>query len=158
MDAEYFRQTQRSSAVNYLGSLFRACRSRFLNAASLLELRGPVFDKLRESAYENVDLWPLLGMFDVICDRYADEFFTPQEELFITPVDEQDAKWTRYFYNILIPHLVQDDGFVRNVLRAVMVIPCKSPRLAGDAIVQYIFEMTLPETVPAWAPEDCIYY
>lgn len=154
MYIEDFQQAQRSGATQDLYALFMSCRRKFLNAARLLELRGAVVEKLNEYGSRTVDLWPLMSMYNVVCDRYTEVFFSAQEALFPNPADGQDAKWRRYFHQVMVPHLLQDDEFVRNVLRAMMAIPCKSPQLAGDAIVQRVVEMTLPDTAPPWAPED----
>jgi hypothetical protein len=97
-----------------------------------------------------------MNMYSVVCDRYTDAFYSPQAKLFPNPADDEGAKWGRYFHHVLVPHLLLDDEFVRNVLRAMMAIPCKSPQLARDALVQRVSEMTLPETQPPWAPEDAI--
>ena len=134
------------------------CRRKFINAANLLEIRGPVINKLRDFGFDRINLWPLMGMFKVVCERYIEEFYTGQEELFERHLGGQDMKWSRYWHHVLVPNLLQDDDFVRNVLRAMMAIPCKSPKQAGDALIQIILEMTLPETKPPWSPEDEIYY
>lgn len=155
MNVDDFQQAQRSNASQSLYTLFMSCRRKFLNAARLLELHGAEIENLRECGLiKSVDLWPLMNMYSVVCDRYTDAFFSPQENLFTNPSDEQDEKWWRYFHHVLVPHLLLEDEFVRNVLRAMMAIPCKNPQLARDAIVQHVSEMTLPESRPPWAPED----
>jgi len=154
MNVNDFRKIQKSSASQDLDSLFRSCRRKFLNAAQLLELRGAAVESLREWGLKSVNLWPLMNMHGVVCDRYVDEFFSPQANLFGSPADAQDAKWSQYYYNVLVPHLLLNDEFVRNVLRAMMAIPCKNPQVARDALIQFMSEMTLPETRPPWAPED----
>lgn len=156
MNVDDFQQAQRSNAAQNLHALFMSCRRKFLNAARLLELRGAEIENLREWGYKSVDLWPLMNMYSVVCDRYTDAFYSPQAKLFANPADAQDEKWGRYFHHVLVPHLLLEDEFVRNVLRAMMAIPCKSPQLARDALVQHVSEMTLPETRPPWAPEDAI--
>jgi hypothetical protein len=154
MNVDDFQQAQRSNAAQNLHALFMSCRRKFLNAARLLELRGAAIENLRECGHKSVDLWPLMNMYSVVCDRYTDAFFSPQAKLFANPADAQDEKWGRYFHHVLVPHLLLEDEFVRNVLRAMMAIPCKNPQLARDALVQHVSEMTLPETRPLWAPED----
>lgn len=156
MNVDDFQQAQRSNAAQNLHALFMSCRRKFLNAARLLELRGAEIENLREWGYKSVDLWPLMNMYSVVCDRYTEAFYSPQAKLFANPADAQDEKWERYFHHVLVPHLLLEDEFVRNVLRAMMAIPCKSPQLARDTLVQHVSEMTLPETRPPWAPEDAI--
>jgi len=154
MYVEDFQQAQKMHATQKLYSLFMSCQRKFLNAARLLDLRGAQIDSLSESGRKSVDLWPLMNMYSVICDRYTEIFFSHQENLFPNPSDAQDEKWSRYFYHVLVPHLLLENEFVRNVLRAMMVIPCKNHQLARVALVQYVSEMTLPESRPLWAPED----
>lgn len=119
-----------------------------------LSLRGNVFKNLSEYGHKTVDLWPLMNMYSVICDRYMETFFSPQENLFPNPSDAQDEKWSRYFHHVLLPHLLAEDEFVRNVLRAMMAIPCQNHQLARESLVQYVTEVTLPQTRPLWAPEE----
>ena len=96
-------------------------------------------------------LQPLASMYTTLCDRYIEAFLSPQGRLF---EEEPAVEWGRYFHWVLVPHLLLDDGFVRNVLRAMGGLPCRDPGLAMDALVQHVSEMTLPETPPLWAPED----
>lgn len=151
------RQRQREAALSHLYSLAMACRRRFLRAADLLELRGPVFEKLTGfGVRESIDLWPLLRPFEVLAERYNAVFYSPQGDLFATPADAQDAKWSRYFYVALMPQLLNDDEIVRNVLRALRAIPSDDPREAAVALGQHFSEMTLPQTEPRWASEEPI--
>lgn len=86
-----------------------SCRRKFLNAARLLELRGAEIEYLREWGYKSVDPWPLMNMYGVVCDRYTDPFYSPQAKLFANPAEAQDEKWGRYFYHVLMPHLLLTD-------------------------------------------------
>lgn len=156
MNVDNFQQAQQSNAVQNLHTLFMSCRRKFLNSARLIELRGTAIENLQEYGHKSVNLWPLMNMYCVVCDRYTDAFFSPQANLFANPSDAQDEKWERYFHHVLVPHLLLEDEFVRNVLRAMMALPCRNPQLARDALVQHASEMTLPETRPPWAPEDVI--
>jgi hypothetical protein len=154
MHIDDFRAAQRHGASQALTSLLNACRRKFLNAARLLELGGTVIQQVEAHGRESVNLWPLMNMYSVACERYCEEFFTPQIEIFSSPVDAQDVKWSRYFHHVLVPHLLQDDAFVRNVLRATMSLPSKNAHGAGEALVQHLIEMSLPSTCPLWAPEN----
>lgn len=158
MHVQDFREKLRAGATDNLADLFRACRSRFLDAANLLELRSPAIDKLRDAGYSEhpVDLWPLLRQFEVLTERYVDAFFSSQDALFPNPGDEQDVRWSRYFHHVLLPHLLQNDELVRNVLRAVRALPCNDSPGAASAVGQYFAEMTLPETAPTWGPEAIV--
>lgn len=156
MHIDEFRAAQRDLASQALSSLLNASRRKFLNAARLLELRGPVIQQVEAHGLESVNLWSLMNMYTVACERYCKEIFSPQIEIFFNPGDAQDVKWSRYFHHILVPNLLQDDVFVRNVLRATMALPSQNARGASEALVQHLMEMTLPSTRPLWAPENKI--
>lgn len=150
--ADDFRRAQQGSAAHDVYALFMACRRRFLNAASLLEVDGAEFEMLQELGYQTVDLQPLMSMHSAICERYIEAFRSPQGSLFDSLEDEPELKWGHYFHHVLLPHLLLEDGVVRNVLRAMMAIPCRHPRRASEALVQHVSEMTLPKTRPRWEP------
>lgn len=154
MHADDLRRIQREAATANLYGLVMSCRGRFLDAADLLEWRSAAIDRLRAAgAVERIDLWPLYGAYEVLSMRYIEEFFSPQESLFIDPAQSQDAKWSSYFHHRLVPQLLQINDVVRNVLRAVRVLPCNDPQAAATALNQCFTELTLPQTAPLWAPE-----
>ncbi len=159
MHIDEFRHFQRKSAAEDVFSLVMTCRRKFLNAARLLELRSDAIYKLEPfGVSERVNVRPLLTPFSVLTERYTMEFFSPQENLFQEPSEEQNVKWGRYFYDILVPHLIGSDEVVRNVLRVVRALPSQHPELAATALSQHFTEMTLPERRPPWAPEDEVDY
>lgn len=154
MHIDELRAFQRAGAIQNLHSLVMTCRGRFLEAAKLLELRSETIDKLASFGLKaSVDLWPLLVPFNVLTERYVEQFYTPQLSLFPGPGEKQDEKWGRYFYHALVPHLIASDEVVRSVLRAVRALPCRQPDQATTALSHYFMEMTLPDTRPIWAPE-----
>lgn len=61
---------------------------------------------------EPIDVSPILGPFEVLAERYVDRFFSPQGDLLASSSSTQDALWTRYFYQVLIPFLVSNDEVV----------------------------------------------
>ncbi len=149
-----FREMQRDSAKHCLSSLFDASRWKFLNAANLLEVRSPAIERLRSVGIDiRINLGPLFNPFMVLAERYVVAFFSPQGELFPTPDGNWNERWNRYFHHVLLPHLLQQDELVRNVLRAVHALPCNDSRGAASVIGHFFAEMTLPETAPLWAPE-----
>lgn len=159
MHIDSFRAYQQEGARSQLYSFVMSCRRRFLNAARLLEVHSPAIEKLTVfGVSSSVDVWPLLSPFSVLAERYVEHFFTPQAGLFPNPSEQQDERWSRYFYHVLVPHLVIEDEVVRNVLRAVHALPCKKPDDAATSLTHYFNEMTLPESRPAWAPEDDVDY
>ena len=120
-------------------------------------MRSPAIERLRSvGADTRIDLWPLLNPFMVLAERYVAAFFSPQDALFSAPGGKEDERWSRYFHHVLLPHLLQQDELVRNVLRAVRALPCNDPQGAASAVGQLFAEMTLPETAPLWAPESIL--
>tara|TARA_A100001391_G_scaffold65342_1_gene40931 strand:+ start:22000 stop:22479 length:480 start_codon:yes stop_codon:yes gene_type:complete len=155
MHIDNFRAYQQEGAKSQLYSLVMSCRRRFLKAARLLEVNSPALEKLTAfGVSSSVDVWPLLSPFSVLAERYVEHFFSPQAGLFPDPAEQQDERWNRYFYHVLVPHLVIEDEVVRNVLRAICALPCRQPDEAAMALTHYFSEMTLPESRPPWDPED----
>ena len=154
MHVDDLRRIQREAATANLYGLVVSCRGQFLEAADLLEWRSAAIERLREAGVvESIDLWPLYGAYTVLSERYIAEFFSPQESLFFDPTEMQDAKWSSYFHHHLVPQLLRNHDVVRNVLRAVRLLPCNDPQAAATALTQCFTELNLPQTAPVWAPE-----
>lgn len=159
MHVDEFRKYQREGATANLFSLVMSCRRKFLNAARLLELNSQSIDRLSAFGVSTpIDLWPLLNPFIDLTERYVEHFFSPQDNLFHTHMERQDEQWSKYFHQILVPHVLANDEAVRNILRAVRALPSKDPEKAALALSNYFKETTLPETWPVWAPEDDVEY
>jgi hypothetical protein len=155
MHVDEFRRYQREGATANLFSLVMSCRRKFLNAARLLELNSNYIESLSDfGVSDTVDLWPLLNPFIDLTERYVEHFFSSQDNLFHLHMERQDEQWSKYFHQILIPHLLANDEVVRNILRAVRALPSKNPDDAVISLNHYFKETTLPETAPAWDPED----
>ena len=151
------RRAQREGMVANLAYLVTAARRKYLNAANLLQLGGTAIERLRTLGLSApVEAWPLFASFTVLSDRYIEHFFSPQVEVFATLKDLPDEKWGRYFYYVLMPHLLRNDDVVINTLRAVRALPCSRPEKAAEALVHHFTEMTMPGSEQAWAPEDLI--
>lgn len=153
MNIDAFREFQRGCAPADLASLLRACRRRFVVAAQLLCVDSAPVRALQSSESQRTDVWALLPMHAALSERYIDAFFSPQVRLFPDPKGAADERWNRYFHHVLVPNLVREDEVVRNVLRATGALPSRSAQSAAASLIQYVTEMTLPETQPAWAPE-----
>lgn len=155
MHVDDLRRIQREAATANLYGLVVSCRGRFVEAADLLEWRSAAIERLREAGVvERIDLWPLYAAYTVLSERYIAEFFSPQEALFFDPTEMQDAKWSSYFHHCLVPQLLRNHDVVRNVLRSVRLLPCNDPQAAATSLSQCFTEVALPQTAPAWAPED----
>jgi hypothetical protein len=159
MDVDDFRRYQREGASANLFSLVMSCRRRFLNAARLLEVNKKIIDDLSRFGIDQpVDLWPLLAPFTLLAERYIEHFFNPQDNLFHEQLERQDEQWSKYFYQILVPHILSNDEAVRNILRSVGALPCSLPEQTSAALKHYFSVTTLPETFPLWSPEDKLDY
>ena len=155
MNIETFGDIQRNSATSFLGALVAGSKRRFIASARLLEWSSPILVALEDfGVAKSTDIWPLFSSFEILCVRYQNERYSAQIPLFPEPDRAPDEQWQQYYYWILLPHLLQDDSIVRNVLRAVGALPTVNNTLAVDSIRQYFSDMTLPRHKPPWAPED----
>lgn len=138
-----------------LRELVHNCRRRFLAAASLLAIGGPVFDGLREAFHlQNLDLASLYPAWEMLSRRYRSELFDPQPGLFLDHGVESRRRWGVFLYEELFPHLLHENEFVRNTLRTVGLVPCKSKQKASSALCQYLEEMGLPFSATSWDWSD----
>jgi len=153
VNAEDLRQACREQGSVWLHSLVAECRMRFLDAAALMEWQSSGIATLTSLGVRTaVDTWPLVAMYSMLCERYIDAFYDPQRQLMPTPGDAPDEKWMAYFFYRLRPALVADGVVVRNMLRVVGGLPCRSREEAAQSLYQHCEEMTLPGCEPIWAP------
>lgn len=154
MIADGLRRAIADGAVQALASLVREAQHRFVRAARLLEWSSPQLEQLRRLDREQpINVAALLQGYTVIAERYIDAFYSPQAALFPGGKDAE-AQWWRYWHHVLMPVLVEDDAQVRHILHAVGGLPSADGHQAGVAFTQHVITMTLPETAPAWAPEN----
>jgi hypothetical protein len=145
MNREQFVRHQRETFRYAMSSLLQSCEIRYLDAARLLEVDGVVIDGIGEArARGQTDLSPLIPAWTVICSRYLSEVFSLQVDLF-DPEDEKFIRpWSEFLYQRLFPVLVTHDGFVRDLLRVVDLLPCRSKADASASLVTELTEMTFP--------------
>ena len=145
MRLETLEQFQRECAFGDMQVFAQRCRHRYLLAAKLLEVNSVAVQHVEELFSSGaINTWLLLPAYAVVCERYNRAFFSPQENLFYSPNEEQDAKWNQYFWLRLVPDLIERDDVVRNVLRAVNAIPSVDPAAASHSLEQCVREMNLP--------------
>ncbi len=157
LTVEGLARFQIEGRVHTLGSLAMICRARFVRSADLVCMRSPSIDGVRAFGYrDRVDVSPLLGAWNVICERYLVERYNAQLALLPDLRIDEPVGWTRFMYYELFPSLVRDDELVRNILRALGVLPCTSPESAADAVHSSLLNMVLPSDPPPWAPEEDI--
>ena len=140
-----FSDLQSEDRRRALSSLLDNCIRRFRLAGNLVGIDGPVFKKICDAGYTgNIDLSPLYGAWEVICTRYRQERFDQQSSLFKDHKAESLELWGQFLHWELFPHLLQENEFVRNVLRAVGLLPCGSKHEAASALSHHLSEMSLP--------------
>jgi hypothetical protein len=145
-------QIQRKNAAEALLSLAMTCRTRFLRAASLLEIGSEAINTLRAfGSHASVDVAPLMPAWQCLCDRYVSERYSAQLSLLRDGDSDLTEDWGKFLYHEMFPTMLRDDSLVRNVLRALGGLPCASTKQAAGAVRQHILEMTLPSSPPLWA-------
>ena len=150
-----FSALQLEDGRRALSSLLQDCIRRFLAAGSLVGVDGPIFKGLRDVRYEgHVDLAPLFPAWEVICERYLKERFDQQPSLFKDHRVESLEHWGQFLHWELFPHLLRENEFVRNLLRATPLLPCHSHQQAACALSDHIREMSLPFGRPPWDPAE----
>ncbi|MBA1213925.1 hypothetical protein [Pseudomonas oryzihabitans] len=148
MDVHKLRQEQRAQAGNYISTIYKACVDRYLDAAGLLEVDAPIIDKLHESRWETIDFMPLLDFYLRICERYNNELYSPQIEIFEHASSDVFQRWSYYFNHNLVPVLVADNRAVRDILRVMKKLPCSYPKEAIAALISEVDNMTLRSRFP----------
>ncbi|HLJ48970.1 MAG TPA: hypothetical protein VKU01_23300 [Bryobacteraceae bacterium] len=155
MTLEAFTKMQRDDGRRGLSSLLQDCVRRFLAAASLVGAEGPAIKRIQDARYEgNVDLTPLFPIWDLICERYRKERFDAQASLFKEHSQDVLERWGQFLHWELSPLFLRENEFVRNVLRAVDLLPCRSREQVVSAMYQYISDMSLPYQRPPWDSAD----
>jgi hypothetical protein len=153
MIGDGLRQAIRESSAHALTEVVLACRQRFLEAAALLEWRSATLDHLRSLGIRPINVWSLMPAYQLLGDRYIDALYSPQRSL-LPGLDLPDEQWGRYFHHHVKPLFLENDEVVRNFLRAVGGLPASDPQAAAESIIQFVGEMTLPQTSPIWAPDE----
>lgn len=153
---EQLASYQSEGARTALFALFGCCRRRVVRALELLEISGRRRTAIgRVGVTDAVDLAALLSPWDVVCRRYRSELYDPQIDMFVPNGEQQPFRaWDSFVHHKFIPSVVREDETVRNVLRAVGAMPCRSGDDAVMALVHRFSEMALPDTPPIWAPEE----
>lgn len=156
MTKDEFALAQEQGTRSDLSTLVTRCKRRFLKAAHLVNAKGQVIDRIERSLVGGLtDLTPLLPAWRLVCERYRDDRYDPQENLFQPHEAEVLERWGQFVYWSLLPSLLREDEFVRNVLRALELLPSRSPTQAADAVFHHIAEMNLPCGTGAWDyPEE----
>jgi hypothetical protein len=150
-----FTLMQQDDGRRGMSCLLQDCVRRFLAAAALVGLDGPTIKRIQDARYEgNLDLTPLCPIWNLICERYRNERFDPQESLFKEHSQDVLERWGQFLHWELFPLFLRENEFVRNVLRAVGLLPCRSREQVVSTMCQYVSDMSLPYHRPPWDSAD----
>jgi hypothetical protein len=142
LNRQELRRHQVDSAAAYLFPLFDRCRLHFLNAVNLIGADPAQWPGLRQPADAKVDLGPLWPFWLAVIDRYNREVFDPQTELF-GEREPQVTRFSQFVHWRVWPAVTGDNECVRNVLRALRVLPSHDSQRAVDALVCFIRELPI---------------
>lgn len=98
--------------------------------------------RLTQPADAKVDLAPLWPFWLAMIDRYNREVFDPQTELFGEP-EPQVTKFSQFVHWRVWSALAEDNECVRNVLRALRVLPSHDSQRAVNALVCFIRDVPI---------------
>jgi len=145
MSPDTFEEYQRNRLPADISLLIRACRRRYRDAASLLEVRPPGIERMERLDWdEGLQPWLAYRAVQVFQSRYAQSLFSSQLDLWPSPSSGADARWSAYLSNQLIPALLQRDDFVRGLLRCVGLLPAASQLDWQGALETYAREFPMP--------------
>lgn len=148
---------QRASAGRNLGRLISDCIYRYLNASELLQLDEPIFQEMRSFLGSGFSTLPLDPLYRVICERYNNEVYCSQMEMWVKPELDALTRWSQYYHGQCVPRFVSQDDWARNILCVMRLIPCLSPDQALESLIYKASDMTMPNQSPPWisdgAPE-----
>lgn len=147
MKREHFEQLQAAEAPQVLGALLAECRQRYVDAARLVAVENHEVEAVRKRWHAGqANLWPLLPAYSFIAKHYIERYFTPQDLLFPTPGQAEDAKWSRYLSWRVKPLLLDDPAFVRLALQAACLLPsARDPQADGTLLLEHLRGMPMPE-------------
>ena len=151
-DEELLDHLEATTAL-FLRSLMFDCRRRFLRAADLVGVRGEAIDALRAfGVTRGFDLRPLFPAWRALCDRYAIERYDPQQDLFLTEGARISSAWSHFVDDEIFPLVRMENEVVRNILRAIAGLPCRSREAAANAVQEFFLAVEFEP--PLWQPYE----
>jgi len=139
-----FQKHQQETRRSYLSSLLRGCCEKYLKAADLVNLWGDEFNDIRAAwSQGDIDISPLFPFFEELSVGYRQQLF-PQSSI----LEDDEVRWSRFFYWNLSPRLIRDDQFVRSLLIAVGLLSSKTNRDHRSLLLEYIPEMLTANPIP----------
>lgn len=150
------KQHQRHTAGRALGSLIIDSAHRVLDAALLLDIKTSVFEQLRTSINEKFYVNPLMPLYELICERYNNEIYNHQLELWADAASAPIERWSRFYFHELKPQLVKCDESVKAILGVMQFYPCSSQQEALDALLYKAKNLYFTGQEPAWVSDERI--
>jgi hypothetical protein len=139
-----FQKHQQETRRCYLSYLLRDCCEKYLKAAELVNLWGDDFYDISAAWRKgSVDISPLFPFYEDLSVAYRQQLF-PQSSIF----EDDEVRWSVFFYWNFGPRLIRNDQFVRSLLISVGLLSSKIKRDHRSLLLDYIPEMlTANETV-----------
>ena len=125
-----------------------ACGRRFLDAARLLDIENSSIVELREFLEHGFWVPQFYPAYDAVAERFIYETDWAQMDAFEPERELVERRWIEFFQESLVPKLLDDDEFVRNVLRVEKILPVRDKHKAIDAIVVKMAGVTFPSNDP----------
>ena len=145
-----FQKHQQETRRSYLSSLLRGCCEKYLKAADLVNLWGDEFNDIRAAWSEGeIDISPLFPFYEELSVGYRQQLF-PQSSI----LEDDEVRWSRFFYWNLSPRLIRNDQFVRSLLIAVGLLSSKTNRDHRSLLLEYIPEMLSANPTTSWRLRD----
>lgn len=135
-----FQKHQLETRRSYLSSMVQDCCTRYLKAADLVNLWGEELEVISAAWQQGcINISPLFPFYEQLSVAYRQQLF-PQSSL----LEDDETKWSQFFYWNLLPRLLRNDQFIRSVLIAVGLLVSKTERDLKTHLLEYI-----PETLEA---------
>ena len=154
---EYSTLRERGESLRFIQSINRdsllrflvaACGRRFLEAARLLDIENASIAELREFLDHGFWVPQFYPAYDAVAERFIYETDWAQMDAFEPEKELVERRWIEFFQESLVPKLLDDDEFVRNVLRVVNILPVQDKQKAIDAIIVKMAGVTFPSNDP----------
>ena len=139
-----FQKHQQETRRSYLSALFRDCCEKYLKAADLVNLWGDEFYDISAAWRQgSVDISPLFPFYEELSVAYRQQLF-PQSSI----LEDDEVRWSQFFYWNFSPRLIRNDQFVRALLITVGLLSSKTNRDHKSLLLEYIPEMLTANPIP----------
>ena len=143
-----FQKHQQETRRCYLSDLLQDCCEKYLKAAELVNLWGDEFSDISVAWRQggSIDISPLFPFYEQLSVDYCQQLF-PQSSIF----EDDEERWSMFFYWNFRPRLIRNDQFVRSLLIAIGLLSSKRKR-DHRSLLEYIPEMLTVYETPFGRP------